>query len=369
MLDITIDYPVLVTLTGATLLGICSGIVSCFAVLRQQSLLGDAIAHASLPGICIVFLITLNKSPLLLLLGALIAGLIGTFFINALIRNTIIKEDTALGIILSVFFGFGVLLLTLIQQIPTARQSGLSSYLFGSASSMLISDIKLMAVCLLVILTITLLFWKEFKSLTFDFQFSTTLGIPIKRLELLLTILLVVTIVIGLQTVGVILISALIIAPGTAARQWTNHFGSMIIISTFFSILSCILGVLICTQFSKLPTGPVIVLVVSTIVIFSLLFSPKRGIIVNFIQSFLNRKQLHQNTILYHFLLLARSHKRLTHPHDIGAFDLIGGKPTLQALHELERLNYVKQHADQFWGLTSKGIQAAKKIERKQQES
>ena len=154
---LTIDYPVIITLLGATLIGISSGIVSCYAVLREQSLLGDAIAHAALPGLCLAFLITLNKNPIGLLIGALIAGIAGTILITTIIRKSILKEDTALGIILSVFFGFGTLLLTMIQKIPTARQSGLESYIFGNAASMLLSDIKLMAVLTIGIIIITIL--------------------------------------------------------------------------------------------------------------------------------------------------------------------------------------------------------------------
>ena len=121
LFGIPIDYPVIIAGSGAILIGISSGILSCFATLKQQSLLGDAIAHAALPGLCLAFLITLNKHPLVLLTGATIAGFIGTLFIMGIINHSLLKEDTALGVILSVFFGVGMLLLTMIQKIPTAR--------------------------------------------------------------------------------------------------------------------------------------------------------------------------------------------------------------------------------------------------------
>ena len=191
------DYPVIIALIGIIIIGISSGILSCYAVLREQSLLGDAIAHAILPGLCITFLITLSKQTTLLLIGGLISGLIGTIFITLIIRHTIIKTDTALGIILSVFFGFGIFLLTIIQKIPTSKQSGLETFLFGNAASMLQSDIILMSGCLCVIGITTILCWKEFKCTTFDSAYFSTLGFPVKKIETLLTILLVITIVIG----------------------------------------------------------------------------------------------------------------------------------------------------------------------------
>ena len=212
-----LDYPVWVTAAGAICLGLSSGIISCYAVLKEQSLLGDAIAHAALPGLCIAFLLTLSKSPIILLLGALGAGWLGTMFILAIVRRSILKEDTALGVILSVFFGFGILLLTLIQRIPSARQSGLDTYLFGSAASMLLSDVWIMCGATAVISAIVLGLWKEFKLLTFDRVFLKSIGFRTKRIDILLTSLMVITIIIGLQTVGVILMSALMIAPGTAA--------------------------------------------------------------------------------------------------------------------------------------------------------
>ena len=136
---IEFDYPVIITLIGATILGASAGLLSSFAVLRKQSLLGDAISHACLPGVCIAFLLTLNKNSELFFIGALIAGILGTLFIITITTQTKLKEDTALAVVLSVFFGFGIFLLTFIQKIPSARQSGLDTYLFGSAASIFYS--------------------------------------------------------------------------------------------------------------------------------------------------------------------------------------------------------------------------------------
>ncbi len=358
---LTIDYPVIITLVGATLIGISSGIVSCYAVLREQSLLGDAIAHAALPGLCLAFLITLNKNPIGLLIGALIAGIAGTILITTIIRKSILKEDTALGIILSVFFGFGTLLLTMIQKIPTARQSGLESYIFGNAASMLLSDIKLMAVLTIGIIIITILFWKEFKSLIFDRQHFQSLGFSPLKIELILIILTVITIVIGLQAVGVILMSAMIIAPATAAKLWYKHLGGVMILAIIFAIVSGISGVLMSSTVSKLPTGPAIVISISAIVLLSLFLSPN-GIMIKWVQSIFNSRSIHMDSILTNLYTLAKTHDDYTHPHDIKTLRILGGIPSQNLLTKLKNNGLIYHHDGSQWGLTQAGINKAIQI-------
>ena len=361
-MNIIIDYPVIITLIGASFIGITSGIISCYCVLKEQSLLGDAIAHAALPGLCIAFLITLNKNPLGLLLGAIGAGLIGTLLITTIIQKSILKEDTALGVILSVFFGFGTLLLTMIQKIPTARQSGLDNYLVGNAASMLQSDIILMGVLSIFIGFITLVFWKEFKCLIFDPDFFQSQGFSRKKMDLLLILLTVVTIIIGLQTVGVILMSAMIIAPATAAKLWQKKFGLMMILSVFFATSSGILGVIISGSAHHLPTGPTIVTVLSLMVILSLLFSPN-GICFQWFKKQLNMRTIRIDSILTNLLTLAKTHQKLSHPHDINTLKILGGIPRAHLLKKLEHDGLIYQHNETHWGLTNNGIKKAMDIE------
>ena len=358
MLNIEFDYPVIITLIGALLIGLSSGILSCYATLKQQSLLGDAIAHAALPGICIAFLLTFSKSPIILLIGAMGAGFIGTLFILAITHKSIIKEDTAMGVILSVFFGFGILLLTVIQKIPNARQAGLDNYLFGNASSMLIADIKIMSICCVIILITTFLFWKEFKLIIFDYSFSQSIGRPSLVLESILISLIVLTIIIGLQSVGVILTSALIIAPGTAARQWTNQLSKMIIISILICILSTTSGVLLSSSLNNLPTGPTIVICLSILTMISLLFSP-RGMIIQKIKKELNKQHIKRESILKNLYLLAKTHDDMTHAHNINTLIILGGKPSLSLLNKLkdDQLIYTKNNT--HWGLTELGVKRA----------
>lgn len=170
------DYTLQTITFGTAILGAICGMLGSFAVLRKQSLLGDAISHASLPGIAIAFLLTGTKDTNVLLLGALISGLLGAFWIRGIVKNTHLKTDTALGLILSVFFGFGMLLLTYIQKQPNANQAGLDKFLFGQAATLLLEDVWLMAAVTGICLVVLLLFWKEFKLLLFDEDYTKTLG-------------------------------------------------------------------------------------------------------------------------------------------------------------------------------------------------
>jgi manganese/zinc/iron transport system permease protein len=266
-------------LLGATMLGALGGLLGTFALLRRQSLLGDALAHAALPGVCIAYLITGSKAPLPLFLGALGAGLLGSLLILAVVRWSRIKEDAAIGIVLSVFFGGGIVLLTHIQRLPDGGKSGLDKYLFGQAATLVAEDLRVMALLGAVVVAALALFYKELKLLAFDRAFGASLGLPMKALEVLLTTLLVVVVVVGLQTVGVVLIVAALITPAAAARQWTDRLGAMILLASLIGATSGAAGSVASALVPRLPTGPVIVVVSSAALVVSLLFAPRRGIL------------------------------------------------------------------------------------------
>jgi manganese/zinc/iron transport system permease protein len=273
--------PTLQTVTlGTAILGGVSGSLGSFAVLRKQSLLGDAVSHASLPGVMLVFLVTRSKAPLPLVIGAGAAGWIATLLILRLTRTTRIPTDTAMCGVMSVFFGIGILLQTYIQKnVLDASQAGLNHFLFGQAALMLTRDVQLMAALGGAAIAVRLLFWKEFKLLSFDPAFAASLGWPTRMLDVVLTTLLVTAIVIGLQSVGVVLMSALIVAPGAAARQWTDRLGRMVVISAALGAASGILGTVISDLLTRVPTGPAIVLVATAFVLVSLLIAPRRGLL------------------------------------------------------------------------------------------
>ncbi|MBI3965629.1 MAG: metal ABC transporter permease, partial [Chloroflexi bacterium] len=302
------DYTLRNVILGSAILGIVGGALGSFAVLRRQSLLGDALAHAALPGICLVFLLTHSKTPELLLLGAGLSGWIGTLLLLAIVRGTRVKEDAALGTVLTVFFGFGILLLTVIQKTETASQSGLDRYLFGQASTLLERDIVVMGVLGGVALGIMALSYKELKLLAFDREYAASLGLPTVWLDVLLTSLIVVAVLIGLQTVGVVLMVAMLIAPAAAARQWTNRLGTMIALSAAFGALAGCVGAVLSATAVRTPTGPLIILAATSILIVSILFAPKRGILWHRLRLWRQRRRLAATHILaeIHGLLTAR---------------------------------------------------------------
>jgi manganese/zinc/iron transport system permease protein len=277
--SIFLDYTLRTVALGSALLGGVSGALGAYAVLRRQSMLGDAMSHAALPGIALAFLVTGSKETAVLLAGAALAAWIGALLALGVARTTRVKDDSALGLALSVFFGLGLMLLTFIQRIPNANQAGLDKFLFGQAATLLERDVVTMAAFGLPALALMLLFWKEFKLLSFDPDFASSLGLPVRLLDILLTTLLVVAIVIGLQTVGVVLMSALIVAPAAAARQWTNRLGVMVALSAIFGAVAGVIGAILSSTAAQLPTGPTIVLCISAIVLVSLFFGRQRGLV------------------------------------------------------------------------------------------
>ena len=275
---------------GCSLLGMVSGIMGCFAVLRKQSLLGDAVSHASLPGVCLAFLFTNVKETEVLLFGALVTGVICIGLIQLIQNYTKIKFDSALALILSVFFGLGLVLLSYMNKLPGSNKSGLNKFIFGQASTFIERDVNVIFIAGIVLLAIIMLFWKEFKLVSFDSDFAKTLGFPSKKIEILISVLIVATVIIGIQAAGVILISAMLISPAVAARQWTDKLSVMVVLSAIFGGISGFFGTLISISQENLPTGPIIVVIISLIVLFSILFSNKRGIIFKIIRNNQKRK-------------------------------------------------------------------------------
>ena len=358
------DYTLRTITLGTAVLGAICGMLGSFAVLRKQSLLGDAISHAALPGIAIAFLITGAKDSNILLLGALIGGLIGTFWIRGIITKTHLKSDTALGLILSLFFGFGMLLLTFIQKQPNANQAGLDKYLFGQAATLVESDVWLMCIVTAVCLVIVLLFWKEFKLLLFDADYTKTLGFNTKFIDILITSFIVLAIVLGLQTVGVVLMSAMLLAPAAAARQWTNSLAVMVFLAAIFGAFSGVVGTAISASQNNLSTGPVIVIVAAVFVIFSFVFSPSRGLLFKQIRFIKNRRdlQLHKTLAFMHHI--AETHDDISHPHAIKLLNNFQGY-TRSTLQKLVEKDYVKLQGN-MWSLTKNGFETAANLYNKQ---
>jgi len=266
-------------LLGTALLGLASGIAGTFAVLRKESLIGDGLSHAALPGVVIAFLLTGIKDIEVLIAGAALSSITAAWLITITVENSKIKFDGALATILSAFFGLGMVLLTYVQSLNNAGQAGLSKFIFGQAATILARDVYITSAAALIIIVLTALFWKELKLISFDVEYAKTLQIPVTFTLILYRSLLIMTIIIGIQSVGAILISSLLIAPAVGARQWTNKLGTMCILAGFFGMVSAIGGTIWSTSVQKLPTGPAIIVILSVIVLLSLIFAPNRGIL------------------------------------------------------------------------------------------
>jgi len=218
LLALLSDYTLQNVAMGAAILGAVSGVLGSFAVLRQQSLVGDALSHAALPGVCLGFLVAGARDLGWILAGALLTGGAAALVILGLTRFSRLKTDAAIGAALSVFFAAGVVLLTVIQGMGGASQAGLETFLFGQAAAILRDDLRVMGAIAALALGVVALFWKEFKLVTFDPVFARTLGLPVAVLEVALTVMVALAVVVGLQMVGVVLMAAMVIAPAVAAR-------------------------------------------------------------------------------------------------------------------------------------------------------
>ena len=286
-----IDYNTALVLIGTATLGAAAGVVGALGLLRGRALLGDALAHATLPGICIAFLLFGRSFPILLA-GALATGLLGVLTVAFLRARTPVREDAAIGIVLSVFFGFGLALSDHIQKnTPDGSQAGVTGFILGRTAGMIGTDVAVIAGCSVAVLIAVAILFKEFKLLCFDPEFAAVDGWPIARLDVGLMLLLAVTTVVGLPAVGVVLMVALLILPAAAARFWVSGLSAMLLLASCFGVATGVLGTILSASASDLPAGPLIVLAGSAIFLFSSLAAPQRGILARILDERQRRQQ------------------------------------------------------------------------------
>jgi manganese/zinc/iron transport system permease protein len=279
------DYNTRVVVIGTSVLGAAAGVVGSFTLLRRRALLGDAVAHATLPGIALAFIVASllgrdGKSLPLLLTGATISGVLGVMVIVWLRRVTRLKEDTAMGIVLSVFFGGGAALLRITEDMPGGRAAGLESFILGKTASMISSDVQLIIAAAIICLILSVLFIKELTLLCFDDGFAGSRGFPVLALDFLLMSMVIVVCIVGLQAVGLVLMIALLVTPAAAARFWTDRLPRMMIIAALIGAAGGYIGSSLSAIFPDLPSGAMIVLTCSTFFGFSLLFGRRRGVVL-----------------------------------------------------------------------------------------
>ena len=263
---------------GMVLLGASAGAVGCFTLLRKRALLGDAVAHAVLPGICVAFMLSGTKNIAVLMSGAVVSGWLSLWAIDLITRRSRIKADTATGLVLSVFFGIGILLLTVIQRSGNASQSGLDKFLLGKAAAMTGTDVQLLAVVCALLLGTIAIFLRGFWLISFDPNFARAIGMPTRSLELLLATITVVAVAVGIQAVGVVLMAALLLTPAAAARYLTDRLVLMLFLAMSIGALSGIGGAYISYIAPAMPTGPWVVVVLSSIAALCVFFAPRKGL-------------------------------------------------------------------------------------------
>lgn len=278
------DHNTRVVVLGTTLLGLAAGTVGSFTLLRKRALMGDALSHATLPGIGLAFVIATQlgydgKTLPVLLSGAAVTGMIGVAGIVCIRSLTRLSEDTALGVVLSVFFGAGVAVLGVIQQMDTGHSAGLESFIYGKTASMLPSDAWLIGGTGLVSCVVCMLTFKELKLLCFDDGFAGSEGYSVTLLDSILMMLVVVVTIVGLQAVGLILVIALLVTPAAAARFWTQHLTRMVLLASGLGAISGMLGSATSALFPQLPSGAMIVLVATALFLVSMMAGPARGVL------------------------------------------------------------------------------------------
>lgn len=364
VLDIEMTYTVRTVALGGSVLGVVSGVLGCFAVLRRESLMGDALSHAALPGVGIAFLLA-GRDLGALLIGAGIASWLGVQFIRALMSTTRVKQDTAMGIVLAAWFAAGIALLAYIQARPDASQAGLDTFIFGQAAAIVERDVQLITIMGLMAFIVLGLFWKEFKLVTFDPEFAGANGFRTGLINTMLSTLIVVAIVLGLQLAGVILMVGMLIAPGIAARQWTHKLDQMVILSAVFGAFAGGAGAMFSAVDADIPTGPMIIVAAFAIVTLSILFAPGRGLVWSLLQQRRDRRRFAARSTLRDLYKYACDHGAPSHPVPAALIIGMGRARASLGLRQLEKGGFVKQSGE-YWLLTAAGAELAARDARNQ---
>ena len=296
---------------GNVLLAASAAMVGAFILLQKKALIGDAVSHAVLPGICAAFLFSGSKNIGFMLAGAFITGWLALVTIDYIVAKSKIKKDAAIGLVLSVFFGTGMVMMTYIQRSGNAAQSGLDHFLFGKAATLIGTDLVIFSILSIVLLTAVGLFFKAFALVAFDRPYAEALGYPVRKLDLLLTSLTVLAVVTGITAVGVVLMAAMLITPAAAARYWTNNIRRMVWIAVAFGAFAGLAGAYISYAAPAMPTGPWMVVVSSAIAFLSFFFAPTKGIVPKMYTQYKNQRIIAEENALKRFYHLGERNSHL----------------------------------------------------------
>lgn len=358
------DHNVLMVVLGTVLLGGSAALVGSFSFLRKQSLIGDAIAHSILPGVVLAFLISGSKNPLFLMIGALISGWLSISLINGIVNRSKLKTDAAIAIVLSFFFGIGIVLLTYAQHNSGGNMTGLDQYLFGKAASMNSLDVKIFAFMAIVLFLFIMVFKRAFILISFDRDFAISKGLNVRFYEWLLSSLTILAIALGIQAVGMILMAALIITPAASARQWTNKMGLFIALTILFGMIAGYFGSFLSYTAPQMPTGPWIVMVLSFITLISVIFAPEKGVVSRQRKKNRNQQKILFENVLKSFYHIGEANKEIDlkrSPEELNIKLQTEISKILKGLSILKRKGLVVE-VGESWALTSKGITESRRI-------
>lgn len=252
----------------SVVVGIICGIIGSFIILRGMALMGDAISHAILPGVAISYMLGINY-----FYGAVFFGILTAVGIGVVSQHSRIKNDASIGIVFTAFFALGIIL---IGKAQTATD--LTQILFGNVLSVRSSDMVITIIIGIIIIMCVVIFYKELLVSTFDETLAASYGLPTKWIHYGIMLLLTLATVASLQTVGVVLVVAMLITPASTAYLLTNRFSIMIVLSSFFGALSSVIGLYISFKYN-LSSGAVIVIAATIIFMIVFIFSPKQGVL------------------------------------------------------------------------------------------
>ena len=266
-------------LVTSIMVGIICGVIGCFIILRGMALMGDAIAHAVLPGVAISYMLGIN-----FFYGAVATGILTSFGIGAISRNSRIKTDSSIGLVFSAFFALGIILIT-----KAGSATDLTQILFGNVLSVRTSDMWLTLIIGAFVVLVVVLFFKELLISSFDETMAAAYGLKTRLIHYTIMFLLTLVTVASLQTVGVILVVSMLITPASTAYLLTNRLSVMVVLAGLFGALSSVIGLYFSFLYN-LPSGPVIALATTSLFLLAFLFAPKQGIVSKKIRTFGKRK-------------------------------------------------------------------------------
>lgn len=358
------DANVIYVMLGSMLLSASAAVVGSFTLMKKKALVGDAIAHSVLPGICAAFLFAGTKNPLFMVLGAFATGWLSLITIDYITARSKLKKDAAIGLVLSVYFGLGIVMLTFIQRGGNAAQSGLDHFLFGNAAALVGTDLMVFGILAIIITGTVALFFKAFTLIAFNTEYAQVLGLPVRKLELLLTSLTVLAVVTGITAVGVVLMAAMLITPAAAARYWTDNIRVMVWIAACIGAFSGMAGAFISLLAPAMPTGPWMVVVSSLIAFTSFFCAPRKGILQQVYRQRQNQRIITTENTLKLFYQIGEETNQYMQPRtikELSAARKMDNRALHQTLRQLTRKQSLVYHKN-HWSLTDSGLSEASRI-------